>query len=212
MNKKLYILAAGILIAISLNLISQFSDFSAGFSRGRQEAAEGFEIQSLIIALRPVQMSDKPTQLYNEHTEEWMPGRIRECVIYVEKYKENLLYILADSFMLFLSVLCLPALIVISVCFVKLIHAVSKNEIFEWKNVRRLRFLGGGFLVLFLLMVFAGLYNYIAAKDLVEIPGYKINFGYMLDLSYLLFGIFSLVIAEIAAIGLRLKEEEELTI
>ncbi|MCD7936539.1 MAG: DUF2975 domain-containing protein [Tannerellaceae bacterium] len=214
MKKKLYMLTCFLTVAIGLNLIAQFSDFYKGFQAGLTNSnPEGHrKVESLMVALRPLQIADKPSQLYNEQTGIWISGRIQNCMIEVEESRDKLIFVVFEVILLFFAFFCLPALIILGTCFLKIISAVSRNEIFEWKNIRMLRWVGMSFLFLFLTSLVAGLYNYTLATQLIEIPHYEIILGNMLDLSYLLFGLVALIIAEIYSIGLKLKEEEELTI
>ena len=45
-----------------------------------------------------------------------------------------------------------------------------------------------------------------------SLDGYNVDYGSAANLSGIIFGLFSLVMAEAFAIGLRMKEDQELTI
>lgn len=100
--------------------------------------------------------------------------------------------------------LCLAvivAAVVSFVCFFRFIVNVNHNKVFEWGNVQLLRITGLGLLVFALLGSAEELLNGISLEkvydDFFEIP---------------IFCVFNLIVAETFAIGLKLKEEQDLTI
>ena len=90
-----------------------------------------------------------------------------------------------------------------TVSFIRFILNVNRDKVFIWENVRLLRWTGWGFLIAILCM---------SVHDLiVHIPLEKIYNDYA-PMSDLTFGVFCLIVAEVFAIGLKLKEEQDLTI
>ena len=90
-----------------------------------------------------------------------------------------------------------------TVSFIRFILNVNRDKVFIWENVRLLRWTGWGFLIVILCM---------SVHDLiVHIPLEKIYHDYA-PMSDLTFGVFCLIVAEVFAIGLKLKEEHDLTI
>lgn len=96
--------------------------------------------------------------------------------------------------------------------FIRLIRNINRSQIFEWANVRNLKRLGIAFIVLFAVNAIFGFLNYHSILQQVKIQGYEIDWSSALQTSNLVIGLASLLVAEIFAIGLRLKEEQELTI
>ncbi len=87
------------------------------------------------------------------------------------------------------------------VSFIRFVLNVNRDKVFVWENVRLLRWTGWGVLITILAM---------STHDLiVHIPLEKI---YNEDMSDLTFSVFCLMVAEVFAIGLKLKEEQDLTI
>jgi hypothetical protein len=100
--------------------------------------------------------------------------------------------------------LCLAVLvaaIVSFVCFFRFIVNVNRNKVFEWGNVLLLRITGLGLLVFALLGSAEELLNDVSLEEVYE-DFYEI----------LIFCVFNLIVAEVFAIGLKLKEEQDLTI
>lgn len=95
-------------------------------------------------------------------------------------------------------------------CLIRLVIAVLRGSVFTRKNVRRMRIFVYStllFAVLFELMRYASYLN-VAAH--VDIPGYEVVYSGLKYawLPYLLLALFT----EIFAIGVKLKEEQDLTI
>ena len=106
--------------------------------------------------------------------------------------------------MLFHILLCLAvgvAAVVSFVCFFRFIVNVNHNKVFEWDNVLLLRITGWGLLAFALLG---------SAGELLD--GISLEKVYDDLFEILIFGVFNLIVAETFAIGLKLKEEQDLTI
>lgn len=144
--------------------------------------------------------------VYNARTSTWLPAKIEKMTVEIKERKMPLLVVLP------VGIIGLACMILIMVCFFKLVISVNKSVIFDRKNVRRLRYIGTGFLLLFLMNIGAGYYFLEMAKDLVQVPGYKISPGEVLEAKDLVMGLVAFFFAEIFAIGIRLREEQELTI
>ena len=85
--------------------------------------------------------------------------------------------------------------------FVRFILNVNHDKVFEWKNVVLLRLTGVGLLIV---AIIASADEYFTSSSLTEV--YDNYFG------ILIFSVFNLIVAETFAIGLKLKEEQDLTI
>ena len=93
------------------------------------------------------------------------------------------------------------AAIVSFVCFLRFILNVNHNDVLTGENVNLLRFTGIGLLII---TVF-GLYLALWEGE---------NFAEAFDeaIGLMIFSVFNLIVAEAFAIGLKLKEEQDLTI
>ena len=98
------------------------------------------------------------------------------------------------------------------VLFYKLVWRINHQEVFSWKNVRTLRKIA---LYLILFAVFStgsSLMNAYQMNQAFALEGYSVNYlGCFSFLSFLL-GMVSLIVAEVFSIGLKMQEEQELTI
>ena len=93
------------------------------------------------------------------------------------------------------------AAIVSFVCFLRFILNVNSNEVFVWDNVSLLRLTGIGLLVVVLI---------IAGDELIDGRSFSSVLDKYTDM--LIFSVFNLIVAEAFAIGLKLKQEQDLTI
>ena len=109
------------------------------------------------------------------------------------------------------SLLFLTGIIICAFNMLRFIKAVNNSVIFEWINVKRLRRVGGGFLILFFINCLHDFISYSFLKKSVELVDYNIR-NPVNEGGILLFGMIAFLIAEVFAVGIRLREEQELTI
>lgn len=146
--------------------------------------------------------------VYNAKTGRYVPAMYAELMVSVPR-EESTAMQAAGSL---LGLLKLAASIWAIVLFIRWVVAVNRADIFTWRNVRRLRLMG----VLMLVSCAATwLMEYLTLHDLEQafaLPGYELSLAGTVSLSVLLLGLCSLIVAEVFAIGLRMKEEQDLTI
>ena len=98
------------------------------------------------------------------------------------------------------------------VLFIRIVVSVNRSDIFNWRNVRRLRRLGILLIVGFVCVL---LPEYMALCNLREafaLEAYDLALPDTVKVTNLLLGLISLIVAEVFAIGLKMKEEQDLTI
>ena len=95
-------------------------------------------------------------------------------------------------------------------CLIRLVIAVLRGSVFTRKNVRRMRIFVYSTLLLGVLFELMSYASYLNVTAHVVIPGYEVTYGGLeyTWLPYLLLALFT----EIFAIGVKLKEEQDLTI
>jgi hypothetical protein len=100
-----------------------------------------------------------------------------------------------------LGIACIFLIIRSLIAFVRFILNVNRDKVFVWENVPLLRWTGWGLLTATAI---------IAIHDLLEhIPVERI---YNNSIDDFIFSVFCLIMAEVFIIGLKLKEEQDLTI
>lgn len=98
------------------------------------------------------------------------------------------------------------------VFFAKLIIAINKSRIFDWKNVRRLRWLGAILILNFICSAFPAYISAYELSGVFSISGYSVNLSGLVSKLTLVLGLVALIVGEVFAIGLKMKEEQDLTI
>lgn len=102
---------------------------------------------------------------------------------------------------LFAEMFAIVAALVAFLSFVRFILNVNRNKVFVWENVNLLRLTASGLIIVAVVATCDELYT---GCSLVEV--YDHFFGAFL------FGVFNLIVSEVFAIGLKLQEEQDLTI
>ena len=110
------------------------------------------------------------------------------------------------------TVLGVVAVIVVVVLFLKLILRVNRGYVFEWRNVRLLRWLGGIQLAASIVVTLLQIYGASVVSGQFRVSGYVTDYFSYVSVLELSIGMVALIAAEIFAIGLKMKEEQELTI
>jgi hypothetical protein len=216
MNKKLVILSCLIVFAfgmqtayVSYEFINGFNDgFNEGYKEGRKLHSKGHPKPDPNIALTAKFGSRGVTHdtlmVYNDKTGARIPVKVAEVSVEMKEIPFSVYYMIPIA--LSLSIL----FIIACVQFYKLIVSVARSKIFEWSNVKRLRYIGGVLIVLFLFEFIIGLIFLLRVGEYISLPGYHLDGE--INAIPLILGLFLLLVAEIFAKGLRLKEEQELTI
>jgi len=204
-----------VLIIVAIGIILNYSDvvsaFKEGFMEGYNSAQterKGEQVESYWLNLKPIVPWTKPTTIVNVLSGESLKARVKSIVVEMPAMKSN---VWSKLWNIIIATLLLTGLFLCIINFLTIIVAVNKSVIFEWINVKRLRRIGMGFLILFVMDIALFFTNHYQALKTIELADYKILNpsidGYLLFLSMIAF-----LIAEVIAVGLRLKEDSDLTI
>lgn len=112
----------------------------------------------------------------------------------------------------FISFIVLVGFIYVVVYFGKLMIHINRNIVFDWINVKHLRRIGWsmvGMCILSYVSIWISNHQFAQA---IELAGSEFNTLMAFSDSTLILGFIALLAAEIFALGLRLKEENDLTI
>jgi len=146
--------------------------------------------------------------IYNEKSGEYVPVMYSSMAVSVRTNRSWASSVASGM----LGLLTFVAIIGAIVLFFKLIVAVNRSHIFNWQNVRRLRRMG--------LLLIAGfgcsfLSSYLSLCNLREalvLQNYDLSISDLVSTTILVIGLTALIVAEVFAIGLKLQEEQDLTI
>ena len=104
------------------------------------------------------------------------------------------LWFLAEMF-------AIVAALVSFISFIRFILNVNRNQVFVWENVNLLRLVACGLMILAVVA---------ACDELCNGCGFVEVYDHFFDA--FIFGVFNLIISEVFAVGLKLREEQDLTI
>lgn len=224
MKRRLNILTVLILVAFGLRIVFSIAfglyynleSFSKGYKDG-YETGKSSKGQSekttiryhYIDLVKTGDTSLQPDSLYNSISGVWMPMQIRNVSVGVADDRwiaGETLFLIPISLGLMLACICFV------VFFLKLIIAVNASKVFVPENIFRLRSLGVVFISMGVLFCLGSYVNYYSSCSLIDIPGYHLSAAGIFKFSYFIYALIAFLIAEIFAIGLRLQEEQELTV
>ena len=103
-------------------------------------------------------------------------------------------------------------LIAIVVLFLKLIVRVNREIVFDWRNVRLLRWLGALELAGTVVITAIQIYGASIVSRQFGVSGFVTDYFSYVSAMELTVGLVALIVAEIFAVGLKMKEEQDLTV
>ena len=209
MKRRLNILSILVFIVLGLSLYTTGYQFGTGMKAGMSLAKEQHKESKAcdrpmlagdfrFVDVVPTIAMIQPDTIINAQNNEKVPVMYTQMAVRTGK-EVNYSYLNA--------LLTISALII----FVMLILSINKSQIFEWKNVRRLRWLGSLLIMSFVFYLIPQVVNYWGLKEVFALEHYIIA-PLALQTTDLLLGLGCLIVAETFAIGLKMKEEQELTI
>ncbi|MDM8153900.1 DUF2975 domain-containing protein [Bacteroides gallinaceum] len=216
MKKRLNLICLGIVLAVLVSMSFLFSTFYYGFKAGidayEQGAAgvEKLDVTYKMIGTMPTDViTNETATAINEKDGSTVSILPFISMIGIPNEKADA----TDS--IFLSLLdwmvmicCIYAI----VQFVKMIRNIHRNIIFDWANVKRLRRLGFSLILCFCCSLVTFAINNHLVSQVISLKDCDFSIAFQFSDPTLLIGFTSLLFAEIFAIGLRLKEENDLTI
>lgn len=216
MKKRLNLICLGIVLAVLVSMSFLFSTFYYGFKAGidayEQGAAgvEKLDVTYKMIGTIPTDViTNETATAINEKDGSTVSILPFISMIGIPNEKADA----TDS--IFLSLLdwmvmicCIYAI----VQFVKMIRNIHRNIIFDWANVKRLRRLGFSLILCFCCSLVTFAINNHLVSQVISLKDCDFSIAFQFSDPTLLIGFTSLLFAEIFAIGLRLKEENDLTI
>ena len=187
--------------------------FSAGMSQAEKVHEQGVTnisaevLSPLALNLWPKSLAATSDKLFNQKDHEWYPASHIKTLVWTKSKDAGI-----ERYVSFLVLIGLFFIIKAIIQFYKLINAINHEVIFDWMNVRRLNRIGRNLLISFVMTQAYMLMNYWAATRLFELEGYEHNFWCDFQSMTLIMGLIALLVGRIFAIGLQMKEEQELTI
>lgn len=216
MKKRLNLICLGIVLAVLVSMSFLFSTFYYGFKAGidayKQGAAgvEKLDVTYKMIGTMPTDViTNETATAINEKDGSTVSILPFISMIGVPNEKADATDSIFLSLLDWMVIICCIYAIV---QFVKMIRNIHRNIIFDWANVKRLRRLGFSLILCFCCSLVTFAINNHLVSQVISLKDCDFSIAFQFSDPTLLIGFTSLLFAEIFAIGLRLKEENDLTI
>lgn len=210
MKKRLNILCGLVFLAVFVSLIDAGIEGTRGFYEGYTSVPdEGPVPAASIYELYLRHRSDAPCDsVWNIKSGANIPVKMSRIEVSLCSHW-GWGYLLMQFFLAWVLV---AFSVYVLVSFIRFIRNVNQEKIFHWDNVRLLRKMGWSLLLVYLVNILFVWLSYWDASQSLELEHYTLNYSHFLSDPMLLEGAIALVAAEVFAIGLRLQEEQDLTI
>lgn len=188
----------------SANSLDLFTSFTDQEGSAKQQPPQYIHE----VSLRHTDPNTFTDTIYNTLTDTYLPVQYNTLSIKAPQTQQQGWFSFLEGLAVCIS--CIAALMLL-ITFISLIVVIHKSIIFAWSNVFRLRLMGYCTLAIYLGNMIA---HYIHNKEITALfstPGYTI-IKEQASYSLVFIGLGLVLMAEIFAIGLRLQEEQELTI
>ena len=230
MKKRLNILCLLVLVVLGWSVIEAGYYLVAGASMGFRagyaaaEADEQGNVQRLEQMQRMAHMNTvhvlpdfvhnpldnlMADSVYNEKSGAWVPASYLTLMVSVDTPSSASARALVQPL---LALVVLGMGVWALVLFVRLVVAINRSDIFTWRNVRRLRLLGLALVLSYGCNLLSAWLTLCDVEAVFALQGYTLSLSDAVQRTTLVLGISSLIVGEVFAIGLRMREEQELTI
>lgn len=221
MKKRLNVLCVIVMLVLGYSVFETGYYFTiglrAGFDAARHEQTVSPEQLNRLSNMRYISVMPDDLDgwkglfadsVYNEKSASHIPVTYSSLLVGVDTQ--------SDAKLMWARALLSLLLIALYLCaleqFVRLVVAINRGEIFGWRNVRRLRHIGIALIFSFLCILAASYIDKWQVEQCLQIRGYHLIVADAVQVTTLIIGLCALVVGEVFAIGLKMKEEQELTI
>lgn len=217
MKKRFNIIAVLILIALATSFIVNSSlaidDFTAGFKEGLkpQRGEKTSSSTSYWLDIINTEDSEYNFTLTSRNNQEQVTFKPRVILAKTTRPKNESVAILSMITSIMVLATCITFIMSI-VYFIKFILAVNRGIVFERRILFYLKMLGWSLILSFVCMTIYSLTDYQMDKELFDIQGYKLLMAQPIPFFWLLGGLTILLIKQFVAMGIKMKEEQDLTI
>ena len=221
MKRRLNILCLIVILVLSYSVLEMGYGFFIGAKLGAESVAEkgpSLSAQKELwnmkyISLMPENFSTSGSDIfqdsvYNEKSGEYVPATYASMIISVDTHPAIWEMITAKG----LAFVQMGVYIWAIVLFIRLIISINKSDIFNWRNVRRLRRLGFALIISFCCALLTAYLTVYGVDEVFSIHGYSLDISGVINTTMLGLGLCALIVGEVFAIGLKMKEEQDLTI
>ncbi len=214
MKRRLNILCVLVVLVLAVSVsrsayyfgIGATTGFKGSWERKTEDLGKLMNVKA--VSLLPDDFLNFQDSVYNTISGEYVPVMYSQLGVSMP-FRENAWGMAVSILSTYMHLFAAVGAFII---FIFIIVSVNKSNIFTWKNVSRLRWLGGLLIISFIGSVVPHVITYIILSKQFDIQGYSLSLDEVFSVITLALGLVSYVFAEIFAIGLRMKEEQDLTI
>jgi len=208
-------------LVVGYQLKDTFSSFAAGFNVGRSHSSEamGHKKSSLADFMSKSKLFVHPFEIVPS------TGHIKYDKIRNAKQNKDDDYILTNG-LVFLdrgSIALQMIMVLLNfvsyffyvwsvIYFFRFIRNINKNIIFDRRNIIQLRKLGWGFVIVFFTALAASYLDYYDMTNYFSLSYAEIKPYHPFASTEIFIGLTALLFAEVFSIGIKMREEQELTI
>lgn len=203
--KKIKIIGIITILVILCENVLSFSEGIDSFKEGWNSARGTEKVSTANLYSVDVQpTAEIRDSLYNTK----MGHNVPYAITRVEAYADFPGWVMLITPLIFIAGLCY---LYGFYCLIRLLISVSRREVFTGKNVFRLRlFAYSQAAAIGLLWLFDRVSNHYVVQQL-QMPGYEVKSGAEFSVEWMLLALI-ILFAEIFAVGVKIKEEQDLTI
>ncbi len=217
MKRKFNVLSTIVFIILAINLSESFYYAGLGFAEGMDMAINKHRNPDkylltktpTAIAFMPTDMTEPCDSVVNTVTGEKTGIIASQAMVWMDKEDLGGVLGFIAGFLAIGS--CVLMLLVIW-HFFKFIKNINRMEIFTWKNVNLLETMGGLLVIVFVMNLAYSAIQYWQVSQVFALKGRIFDFMTPLTDSTLILGILAMIIGEVFAMGLKMREDQELTI
>ena len=215
MNKRITAICVTItavaIIHMALTLYLMGQSFGMSYSTAQDCEAHGEEMNgsASAVSLIPMYLTEESAvQMTDLHTGKSVEAWPLQVVV----ASTGATWADHPAIILSLSFLTLVGGIMALLGMIKFVRCLYRHEVFSWHTVKYLRRSGWGMLICGGSATVLALLQCYSAYQTFAPEHYYVNFSEHVETGYLIFSLFLLLMAEAFAQGLRLQEEQDLTI
>ena len=221
MKRRLNILCVIVMLVLSYSVLEAGYYFFIGAKAGVEAVADkkpDISAQKDIMNMKYISLVPESfsvsdgalfrDSVFNEKSGEHVPVTYASMLVSVDSHPA-MWEIVTEKVLTFLQ---MGMYIWAIVLFIRLIISINKSDIFNWKNVRRLRRLGIALIIGFSCSLVTTYLTFRSVEEVFSIQGYDLVISDIVSSTTLVLGLSALIVGEVFAIGLKMKEEQDLTI
>ena len=214
MKRRLNILCLVVMLVLSYSVLEQgyyiFLGAKMGAQTGLELGKKGSDIAAYkeLMNLKVVNLIPSSMESFDFFSRSYVPAAYSSLMVSVDSH-DSVGKVVAKYLLIYLH---LGFSLWAVVLFIRLIISINKSDIFNWRNVRRLRRLGMALVVSFCCTFASSYLDFIGIDTVFSLHGYELSLSELVSTTTLVLGLCSLIVGEVFAIGLKMKEEQDLTI